>query len=159
MDWTIFLLLLGACAAAAASGSLFPTGAWYARLSKPRWTPPNLLFPIAWTTIYLLIAFAGARVAGLPGGGVALALWAVQIALNTLWTPAFFGARRMRFALGIMAALWAAVAAAMVAHWRLDPLAGAAFLPYLAWLCVAFALNLSLLRRNPQVRPLDLSAL
>ena len=159
MDLLLFFLFLAASTAAASTGAMFPTGGWYARLKKPGWTPPNRLFPIAWTTIYLLIAFAGARVAPLEGSAVAMALWAVQIALNALWTPVFFGARRMKAALVVMGALWCAVLAALVAHWRLDPLAGLAFVPYLGWLCVAFALNASILRLNPEERPLRFSEL
>jgi tryptophan-rich sensory protein len=38
----------------------------------------------------------------------------------------------------------------MVAFWRLDPIAGALFVPYLVWVTLAGALNLSVLRRNPE---------
>ena len=90
----IFAILLLACAAAGATGVLFQPGAWYDGLAKPWFNPPRWAFPVAWTTLYVLIAWAGARLAGLPGAGVAMALWAAQIALNTLWTPVFFGALR-----------------------------------------------------------------
>ena len=108
---------------------------------------------MAWTTLYLLMAFAGARVALAPENGLALALWALQIALNTLWTPVFFGLRRMRAGLVVLSALWLAVAAALVALWQVDSWAGLAFVPYLCWVSVAWALNLSVLRRNPDVAP------
>ena len=96
MTYALFAIFLGACFAAGATGALFPPGAWYSTLKKPSWTPPNWLFPVAWTTLYLCMAAAAARVAGAEGSAFAMALWALQIALNTLWTPVFFGLRRIR---------------------------------------------------------------
>lgn len=150
MDWTLFPIFLAATAAAGATGVMFRPGDWYAGLRKPGFTPPNIVFPIAWTTIYLCIAIAAARVAYLPGSGLALALWGLQIALNTLWTPVFFGLHRMRAGLVIIGLLWLTVLAATLAFWRLDTLAGVLFLPYLAWGGLAAALNAAVIRLNPQ---------
>jgi len=143
MDILLFFVLLAACVSAGATGALFPPGDWYRRLKKPGWVPPNWAFPVVWNILYLLMAFAGARVAGMEGGGVALAFWALQISLNALWSPVFFGLRRLKGALPVMALLWLAVLAALVAHWRVDLWAGLAFVPYLAWVTVAGALNVS----------------
>ena len=154
MDILLFVIFLAACFTAGASGALFPTGPWYQKLAKPPWTPPNWAFPVAWTSIYLLIAFAGARVAPMDGNQFALAFWALQIALNALWTPVFFGLRRLKGSLPIMAALWVAVAGATVTHFQLDLWAGLAFVPYLAWVTVASALNISVWRLNPDQKPL-----
>ena len=149
MDFTLFLTYLAACGAAAATGAMFQPGAWYDGLSKPRWTPPNWLFPVAWMVLYLCMSAAAARVAAIPGTGQALAFWSVQIALNTLWTPVFFGLRRMGAGMVIILLLWLAVAATMVAFWHVDAVAGLLFAPYLAWVTVAAALNRSVMYRNP----------
>lgn len=147
----LFLIFLLACGCAAMTGYLFPTGLWYKGLRKPRWTPPDWAFPVAWTTLYLLIAFAGARVAtvGGPGATTALAFWALQIAANALWTPTVFGTHRLRLGLGVIGLLWLAVLGAVIAHWRVSALAGVALLPYLAWVSVAAGLNYELIRLNP----------
>ena len=149
MFWICFAIFLAACFAAGATGGLFPPGPWYDRLKKPSWTPPNWLFPVAWTTLYVLMAAAGARAAVSPGNGIAMAFWALQIALNGLWTPVFFGLRRLRLGLVVLMALWGSVALTMLALWQVDWLAGLCFVPYLAWVSVAGALNLSVLRLNP----------
>ena len=145
----ILVALLIACGAAAATGILFQPGPWYQALEKPPFTPPDWLFPIAWTVIYLLAAGAGARLARRPGAGLAMALWAAQIALNTLWTPVFFGAHLIGTGLSVLALLWVVVAALTACAWRLDRVAGAMLLPYLLWLCLAFALNLAIWQANP----------
>ncbi len=151
MIWLYFAIFLAACLAAGSTGGLFPPGRWYEDLDKPPWTPPNWLFPVAWVTLYLCMATAGARAAVSPDNGLAMALWSLQIALNGLWTPVFFGLGRMRLGLFVLCGLWGAVAAAMLALWQVDTLAGVLFLPYLAWVSVAGALNFSVLQRNPQV--------
>ena len=149
MNWALFLIFLAATGAAAATGSLFGPGAWYQGLMKPGWTPPGWAFPVVWTTLYILMALAAARVATVPGAGYALAFFALQIALNTLWTPVFFGAHRIGLGLAVIAILWLTVAAMLIAFWRLDGLAGLMMLPYLGWLSVAASLNLWIWRNNP----------
>lgn len=149
MSINLFMIFLLASAAAAATGIIFRPGAWYEGLRKPDFTPPKWAFPVAWTTIYLLSAIAASRVAILPGAGLALALWAAQIALNTLWTPVFFGAHRMGVAMGVMVALLVTVVSMTLAVWSLDWRAGLMLLPYLVWLGVAAALNWRIWRDNP----------
>jgi translocator protein len=153
MDLTLFLTYLAACFAAAAGGGLIQPGGWYDSLQKPSWTPPRWAFPVVWTTLYLFMAYAAMRV-GLkgvtdPNAAMALALWSVQIAINTLWTPVFFGLRRMKAGLVIIGLLWLAVAATMVAFFRVDLVAGLLFVPYLVWVSAATALNASVVRLNP----------
>ena len=145
MTFYIFLL---ACAAAASTGIFFKPGQWYESLAKPGFTPPNWLFPVAWTTIYLLLAWAGYRLTQIPGSQVVLALWAAQIALNTLWTPVFFGAQRILASMLILTLLWLVVAVMVVMALRLDVITGLILFPYLVWLCLAGALNFSILNKN-----------
>ena len=156
MDLILFAIFLLACAGAGATGAAFPPGDWYKTLDKPPWTPPDWVFPVAWTTIYLCISFAGARVAVLPDNGHAMAFWAMQGAFATLWTPVFFGLRRLKGSLAVMVPLWFAVAGATWFHWQADLWAGIAFLPYLTWVSVAAALNLRMWQLNPTVPPLRL---
>lgn len=149
MDWITFLAFFAACCAAASTGAMFPPGPWYDDLKQPGFTPPNWLFPVAWSVLYLVIAYAASRVANLPGAGVALGLWATQIALNAVWSPVYFGLRRMKAALIIIGFLWLTVAGTIVAFWALDPVAGMILIPYLIWVSFAGFLNFSFMRLNP----------
>jgi tryptophan-rich sensory protein len=157
MSLSLFAIFLIACGAAGATGAAFPPGAWYKTLAKPSWTPPDWVFPVAWTTIYLLISFAGARVAVLEGNAYALAFWAAQAGFSTLWTPIFFGLRRLKGALYVMVPLWLSVLGCTIANFQLDVIAGLAFVPYLIWVTVAAALNATVWRMNRDVAPVDLS--
>ena len=72
----------------------------------------------------------------------------LQIALNTLWTPVFFGAHRMGLGAAILLLLWLTVATMLWQFWRLDGWAALMILPYLAWLSLAAALNVRIWRDN-----------
>ena len=152
MSWMIFLVLLASCFAAGSTGALFPPGEWYRSLKKPGFTPPDWVFPVVWTTLYVLIAIAGARVANMPQAGLALALWALQVALNAIWTPIFFGLKKVRLALVVVSLLWLSVAFGMLALFQIDTLAGLMFVPYLIWVSIATALNLRVMQLNPELR-------
>jgi tryptophan-rich sensory protein len=149
MDWSLFIIFLGACCTAAATGSMFPPGSWYESLRKPFWNPPKWAFPVVWTVLYIVIAVAASRVAGAPGSAMAMAFWALQIALNTLWTPVFFGLHRIKAGMVVIAALWVAVLGATINTFLVEPFAGWLMVPYLAWVTVAASLNAAVWWLNP----------
>ena len=149
MNWLLFAIFLATCVAASSGGRYFGPGPWYRSLEKPRWNPPEWVFPTVWSILYILIAVAAARVAPIEGSHYAMAFFALQIALNTIWSPIFFGLRKLDAAFVVVVSLWLAVAATLVSFWQLDPLAGALFAPYLLWVTIAAALNFSVWRRNP----------
>lgn len=149
MFWVYFCIFLAACLSAGATGALFSPGPWYRDLTKPGWTPPDWVFPVTWTTLYICMAVAGARVAVAPDNGLALAFWSLQIALNGLWTPVFFGLKKIRLGMIVLAGLWVSVLCTMLALWSVDTIAGVLFVPYLVWVTIAGALNASVWRLNP----------
>ena len=148
MFWILFLIFLLACFSAGATGGLFPPGSWYSSLKKPSWTPPNWLFPVAWTSLYICMSFAGARAALSPDNSLAMALWSLQIALNTLWTPVFFGLKNIKLGLIIILLLLVSVLISTCVFWLYSSLAGVLFLPYLAWVAFAATLNAAVFRLN-----------
>lgn len=149
MDWSLLIIFLGACCTAAATGSMFPPGSWYESLKKPAWNPPKWAFPVVWTVLYIVIAVAASRVAGAPGSAMAMAFWALQIALNTLWTPVFFGLHRIKAGMVVIAALWVAVLGATINTFLVEPFAGWLMVPYLVWVTVAASLNAAVWWLNP----------
>ena len=95
------------------------------------------------------MAAAAARVASLPDNGIAMAFWAMQIAFNGLWTPVFFGLRKIRLGMAVVSVLWASVLCTLIALWQVDLIAGLLFVPYLIWVTIASALNAAVWRLNP----------
>jgi tryptophan-rich sensory protein len=143
-----FVLLVIAVAGA---GAYFKPGAWYAALDKPPWTPPNWLFPVAWTLIYATIAVAGWmvwRAAGFSGAKPALVLFCLQLVLNAAWSWLFFGLHRMDLAFADIGLLWLAIAATIVAFHAVRPGAAYLMVPYLLWVTFAAALNYAVWQMN-----------
>lgn len=147
---TLFPLYLAICAVPATAGLLFKPGAWYRDLDKPAWTPPDRLFPVIWAVLYVLMSLAASRVAAQPDSAFALGLWSLQIAISTLWSAVFFGLHRIRAGAAVIAVLWVAVLATTLAFLAHDRVAALMMVPYLAWGTFALALNVSVMRRNPQ---------
>lgn len=148
--WIALAGFLAATFSAGAAGQFFRPGPWYRTLAKPGWTPPDWLFPVAWTLLYVAMAVAAWWVSYAPSAWAvpALALWAWQIVLNALWTPVFFGRRRLGAAMAVISVLWIAVALTTGAFWYVAPLAGWLMLPYLVWVSYAGALNFAIWRMN-----------
>ena len=149
MDWLTFVIFCMTCFVAGSTGSLFPTGDWYKSLNKPLWNPPDWLFPIAWTILYVMVAFVGMRISIVANGNTyAVALWGLQISFNIIWTPVFFGLHRIRLAMGFMLGLWSTVLAMVVSYWYIDLLASALLVPYFLWVSFAAFLNYRIMTLN-----------
>jgi translocator protein len=138
------LLLLLCVGGGALIGVLFAgQAATYQSFELPSWAPPSWLFGPVWTVLYTLMAVSAWLVWSQPHRYRARALiaFAVQLALNFVWTPVFFGADERR--LGLVVILGVLVAAgwwAFEAH-RVRRLAGLLQIPYLAWVSFATVLN------------------
>ncbi|HUS47839.1 MAG TPA: TspO/MBR family protein [Phycisphaerae bacterium] len=126
-------------------------GEWYQALAKPSFTPPGWVFGPVWTILYASMGVAAWMVwrkAGLAGGAIALTLFAVQLVFNGAWSVLFFGLHNVAAAFVDIVLLWLAIAATLVAFWRISTPAGALMLPYLAWVSFAAVLNGVLWRMN-----------
>jgi tryptophan-rich sensory protein len=147
----LYLFLIGTLAVGALA-SLFtapqiPT--WYAGLKHPATAPPGWVFAPVWTTLYVLMAVAAWRVWKRTGiTSPEMAAFALQLALNFIWSAVFFGLHRIDAALVEIAALDLAILATLVLFIRRDRLAGLLFLPVLAWTLFATLLNHGFWRLN-----------
>lgn len=159
MRWAVvtvpFILLLGFT-----SARLVPSGAqngWYRALTKPAETPPDWAFPVAWTAIYVLLGLALAMIIHARGSrlrGPAIALFAVQMVANLIWSPLFFGMHQVFWSLVTIGAMFVLAFATTLLFGRIR--AGAAWLlvPYLAWIVYAGILTYRIAELNPDAETL-----
>lgn len=133
-----------AVAAASAFGSLFPPGAWYDQLNQPAGTPPDIAFPIVWTTLYVLMAIAAWLIWKSVGWGAALTLFTAQLVLNAAWTPVFFGAHLLVGSVIVIIAIWLVLVATIIEFWFANRVASILLWPYLAWVTYATYLAIGL---------------
>jgi tryptophan-rich sensory protein len=139
------------CQAAGVIGSFITAPAiptWYAALIKPAFNPPSWLFAPVWITLYTLMGIAlflvWRRGWEEPAVRAALGVFALQLLLNALWTPLFFGFHWLLPALFEIVLLWILILLTILRFRRLSPAAGWLLLPYLAWVSFAVVLNFSL---------------
>lgn len=115
----------------------------YGELKKPVLAPPPVLFPIAWSVLYVLmgVSYGILRDKRLSDSGTTAAYYA-QLVVNLLW-PVFFFVFKWR----LFAFIWIVVLAILVIimavrFYRKDKTAGLIQLPYAAWTIFASYLNL-----------------
>jgi tryptophan-rich sensory protein len=146
---------VGLCeAAGGAAGALTAesVSTWYPTLRKPSYTPPGWVFGPVWTLLYLLMGVAlflvwrGRATDGRVRG--ALGVFALQLALNVIWSLLFFRLRSPGSALVEILALWAAILLTVLAFGRVSRTAALLLVPYLLWVSFAAVLNLSIWRLN-----------
>jgi len=126
---------------------------WYPTLVKPFFTPPNWAFPVAWTALYIFMGVA----AGLVWSRIevqeetvkkGLKFFAIQLALNALWSYLFFGLKNPMLALFEIIVLWLMIYETYIQFKKVDKIAGYLFIPYLAWVTYATALNAAIFWLN-----------
>lgn len=135
--------------------------AWYQTLAKPALIPPDWVFPVAWTILYVLIGLALAIVLNARGArerGLGISLFAVQLLANLMWTPLFFGWHRVVLAFAVVVIMVLTTLATTLVFGRIRPAAAWLMVPYLAWICFAGALTWGIHRLNPNADSLEPSA-
>jgi benzodiazapine receptor len=122
---------------------------WYPTLVKPSFNPPNWIFAPVWSTLYIMIGIA----AGLVWDRIesntalvkkALVIFAIQLALNALWSYLFFGLHNPMLAGIEIVLLWLMILETYTQFYKINKIAGYLFLPYLAWVSFAMVLNASI---------------
>ena len=144
------LLFILICQAAGLIGAFFTGDAegYYELLDRPPLAPPASVFAPVWINLYVLIGIAAfiiwRRGAQTPGPNRALAAFGIQLGLNALWTPIFFGLENPGGAAIVIIALWLAIVATIVLFLPLSRLAALLMAPYLLWVTYAAYLNIGI---------------
>ncbi|MEM4152995.1 MAG: TspO/MBR family protein [Candidatus Pacearchaeota archaeon] len=126
-------------------GSFFTdTGEWYESV-KPSITPPNYVFPIAWTILFVLIAISFYLAMSsskkeynkkeiIPG-------YLFNFLLNMAWSFFFFKLKQPILAFVDLVLLWASTALMIFVTRKVNKAAAWLLVPYLLWLTFAGILN------------------
>lgn len=153
MTETLITLLVsvGLVGLAAFTGIRFRPDEWYQALEKPGWTPPNRLFPIAWSILYLLMAIAAWQVYLAPDSperSGALTFYFLQLISNGAWSWFFFGKRSILLALIDIVLLLVLLTITIALFAQVSLLATTLMMPYWFWVAFATALTGAVWTRN-----------
>lgn len=151
----ILIIAIVICNLAGLLGSLVTVtgpGSWYAGIAKPAFSPPGFLFAPVWTTLYILMGIS-LYLIWMEGTGrkdvrIALAVFAIQLVLNGLWTFLFFGLQSPILGLAEILVLWVFIVLTIVLFHRIRKAAAYLLVPYLLWVSFAAFLTYTIWTLN-----------
>ena len=120
----------------------------YSSLNQPPFAPPGIVFPIAWTALYLLMGISYYFYRKTDKNSTLITLYYIQLFLNLTWTFIFF-VFKMRF----LAIVWILVIILLVFYlikqfWNIKKESAYLLIPYLLWLLFAMYLTIGIFLLN-----------
>jgi integral membrane protein len=123
---------------------------WYPLLNKPALTPPNIVFPIAWSIIYLSIGISIGiiSVSASIKRKTLIRLFGIQLIFNFAWSILFFYLQNPLLGFIDILILDICVTMYAIKSYPIRKVSSFLFLPYLLWIYFATYLNGYILLNN-----------
>lgn len=148
---TPFLISFAPIALVILASNMYPTQSpWYENLAKPVLQPPNWVFPVMWSIIYLLLGIAGGLIVK-EKDWKSYIIYLINLTLNFLWTYTFFGQQMIGLAFIVIVLLWLSIAIMMAFFQKTSKTAARLLIPYLLWVTFAAYLNLQIYILNEMI--------
>lgn len=119
---------------------------WYNSFNKPELTPPNQVFPVIWTIIYILLILSTCivlRDADSKHRNKINNMFITQLALQILWCFTFFAEGQLGLGLIIILLLDIVAFKTISEFMKVKHFAGLLLYPYYWWLIFATFLNIT----------------
>jgi translocator protein len=148
-----FLAISYAVAALGSIATFAQVDGWYADAEKAPWNPPSVVFGPVWTVLYAVMSVAAWlvwRERARTDVRRPLTLYVIQLIVNAIWTPVFFGlypvigVAALWIGVVIIVALDVLVLLTMISFWRVRRIAAVLLIPYWAWVLYATTLNIAI---------------
>ncbi len=139
--WVVAIIAIGSIIGSLTKSEITT---WYSTLNRSPLTPPNHIFPIAWTILYGFIGACGWLIfsaSSLPKLRIIKTLYAIQLILNWSWTPLFFYCHLTGFSLLILGCMDILVGALIWLSYPNIRSVSLLMIPYLLWILFASYLN------------------
>ncbi len=146
--WTLGLIAIGGVIGSLTKPEI---RTWYSTLNRSPLTPPNYVFPIAWTILYGIIGACGWliwRESSFPRLSIIKTLYVTQLILNWSWTPLFFGFYLTGLSLVVLGTMDILVFALICLAYRKMKAVSLLMIPYLSWILFASYLNFYIWQHN-----------
>ncbi len=121
---------------------------WYENLDKPALNPPDFIFPIVWTILYIMMAIAGWRIWNKNLGRNIKVIFVVQTLINWAWSYFFFYYHWLGFSAAWIGGLILCVVALIYLAHNKDRITSLLLTPYFFWICFACYLNFMIWQLN-----------
>jgi translocator protein len=145
--WVVLFQSMGFLLGLLTQANIYP---WYEHLNKSSLTPPGYLFSVVWTLLYIILAVIAWILSGHKDASSRkiTVLFALQMVMNWIWTPLFFGLHWI-----IPSALWLVSLTCLNAFLvfqakKTNKTIAWLLMPYLLWLVFASYLNIVIALMN-----------
>lgn len=131
------------------SGSIGKPDEWYNKLNKPYFNPPRLIFPIAWTILYILLGIS--YYYGLYKKDFKFyVIPIIHLLLNFLYSPVFFYYKQILISaiLTLLILFFAILTMIQFIIINKNLISVYLFIPYILWLIFANYLSWSIYKLN-----------
>jgi translocator protein len=143
------------CESAGLIGSIFTNMSlhtWYIALNKPSFNPPNIIFPIVWNILFILMGISlyliWDKESDNKQKNTAVIFFILQLIFNILWSAAFFGMRSPSLALGVLVILWIFILVTILKFLKIHKISAYLMIPYICWVSFAATLNIYIILLN-----------
>lgn len=146
--WITGILLIGSVIGSLTKAEIH---SWYSTLNRSPLTPPNYVFPIAWTILYGIIGICGWiiwQASSFSGLRLLKSLYLMQLILNWCWTPLFFHYHWRGFSLVVLGGMDMAVSMIVYCAYPKVRVVSLLMVPYLLWILFATYLNFYIWQYN-----------
>ena len=146
--WTLGLIAIGGVIGSLTKPEI---STWYSTLNRSALTPPNYIFPIAWTILYGIIGACGWliwRASSFPKLSIIKTLYLAQLILNWSWTPLFFHYHLTGFSLVVLGLMDILVVTLIWLAYQKMRAVSLLMIPYLSWILFASYLNFYIWQYN-----------
>jgi benzodiazapine receptor len=146
--WIVLLIAIGSVIGSLTKPEI---NIWYSTLNRSLLTPPNYIFPIAWTILYGIIGACGWliwRFHRFMKLSFIKNLYITQLILNWTWTPLFFHYHLTALSLIVLCAMDIMVGAIIWLSYRKIKSVSVLMTPYLLWILFATYLNFYIWQYN-----------
>lgn len=117
---------------------------------KPSFTPPAVVFPIAWTILYILMGISSYLIyeSDSDDKNSSLTIYGIQLILNSLWTLFFFRLKWFLFSFILILVILFFVVWMIVKFYKINKLSAYLQIPYIFWLVFAAILSFNVYLLN-----------
>lgn len=115
---------------------------------KPNFTPPAIVFPIAWTLLYILMGISSYLIYMKDKESKSLKIYLIQLIINSLWTFFFFNKKWFLFSFFLVIIILILVIIMTKKFYKIDKRAAYLQIPYIIWLIFASILSLNVYLLN-----------
>lgn len=119
-------------------------------VSKPAFSPPNWLFPVVWSILYILMGISSYIIdsSPIPKNNKGFLLFYLQLFFNFCWSFIFFNAQAYLFSFIWIIILLALIIATTIEFYKINKTAAYLMIPYILWVTFASVLNFSIYLLN-----------